>query len=319
MIRFKHGKDVLQVDAESLNTVSDLRCSLSTILAIAYEATKIIGLKTKDNKQVHDETLLSDLQPQKTGSSYMVLGTKKEVVDDIAAASSAAGVIDDLDIQGEEAELLALADRPEVGEKLNKRIKSVSVKILSAPREGKKLLVLDIDYTLFDLGGTAERPSDLARPYLHEFLAAAYESYDLVIWSATSMKWVEVKMRELGVLTHSDYKITFMLDYTAMVPVTVPPHTFDCKPLAVIWGKFSCYTPQNTIMIDDLRQNFVLNPKNGLRCRKYHKSHLREVVEGDKELRNIGMYLDLIRDLQDLTSLDHRQWEAYVRGKKRRV
>lgn len=27
--------------------------------------------------------------------------------------------------------------------------------------------------------------------------------------SATSMKWVEVKMRELGVSTHPDYKLTW--------------------------------------------------------------------------------------------------------------
>ena len=53
---------------------------------------------------------------------------------------------------------------------------------------------------------SAERPDELARPYLHEFLTAAYEHYDLVIWSATSMKWIDVKMRELGVSTHPDYK-----------------------------------------------------------------------------------------------------------------
>lgn len=58
---------------------------------------------------------------------------------------------------------------------------------------GKKCLVLDIDYTLFDLNSSAEHPDELARPYLHEFLTACYEYYDIIIWSATNMKWVEVR------------------------------------------------------------------------------------------------------------------------------
>jgi hypothetical protein len=59
---------------------------------------------------------------------------------------------------------------------------------------GKKCLVLDIDYTLFDLNSSAEHPDELARPYLHEFLTACYEYYDIIIWSATNMKWVEVSL-----------------------------------------------------------------------------------------------------------------------------
>lgn len=74
-------------------------------------------------------------------------------------------------------------------EKLRRRVHSVEVKVLHPPRRGKKCLVLDIDYTLFDLGSSAERPHELARPYLHQFLAAVWEHYDIVIWSATNMKW----------------------------------------------------------------------------------------------------------------------------------
>ena len=74
-------------------------------------------------------------------------------------------------------------------EKLRRRVHSVEVKVLQPPRRGKKCLVLDIDYTIFDLGSSAERPHELARPYLHQFLAAVWEHYDIVIWSATNMKW----------------------------------------------------------------------------------------------------------------------------------
>lgn len=54
--------------------------------------------------------------------------------------------------------------------------------MLNTPRPGKKLLVADIDYTIFDLNSSAERPDELARPYLHQFFAAAYADYDIVIW-----------------------------------------------------------------------------------------------------------------------------------------
>jgi len=76
----------------------------------------------------------------------------------------------------------------------------------------------------------------LQRPFLHEFLSSAYHHYDIVIWSATGKKWVEVKMKELGVLSHPEYKVTCMLDHSAMVTVSMERYgVFDCKPLAFLW------------------------------------------------------------------------------------
>ena len=48
------------------------------------------------------------------------------------------------------------------------------------------------------------RPIDMARPHLHSFLAEAYSHFDIVIWSATSMKWIELKMSEMGVVSQAD-------------------------------------------------------------------------------------------------------------------
>lgn len=71
----------------------------------------------------------------------------------------------------------------------------------------------------FDMNSAAERPEELARPYLHHFLSSVYPHYDLIIWSATSMKWIDVKMRELRVSNHPDFKVTCFLDHQAMVTV----------------------------------------------------------------------------------------------------
>ena len=62
-----------------------------------------------------------------------------------------------------------------------------------------------------------QNPAELMRPYLHEFLTAAYEHYNIIIWSATSMKWIEAKMTGLGVATNPNYKICMYFDYGAMI------------------------------------------------------------------------------------------------------
>ena len=68
------------------------------------------------------------------------------------------------DIQEEGvAELADLSQQPEVQEKLRRRIAQANIKALAPPRPGKKLLVADIDYTIFDLNSPAERPEELVR------------------------------------------------------------------------------------------------------------------------------------------------------------
>lgn len=45
-----------------------------------------------------------------------------------------------------------------------------------------------------------------------------------------------------------------------------PP--LQVKPLGVIWGKYpDHFGPHNTIMFDDVRRNFLMNPQSGLKVR----------------------------------------------------
>lgn len=123
-------------------------------------------------------------------------------------------------------------------------------------RSGKKLLVLDLDYTLIDCKALNNPMIDVMRPGLHEFLAVCYEHYDIVIWSQTSWRALEAKVTTIGLLTHPDYKISFVMDISTMFSVMSQrdgkPFKHQVKALDIIWTKFSQYSAKNTVHIDDL-------------------------------------------------------------------
>ncbi|KAG7516156.1 ubiquitin-like domain-containing CTD phosphatase 1 [Solea senegalensis] len=254
------------------DTVMDLKQSIKTLTGVLPERQKLLGLKVK-GKPAEDEVKLGSLK-LKPNTKIMMMGTREESLEEVLAPPPENDdVVNDFDI---EEEVIEVENREENLAKIARRVKDYKVEELNPPREGKSLLVLDVDYTLFDHKSCAETGLELMRPYLHEFLTSAYEDYDIVIWSATSMKWIDAKMKELGVTDNPNYKITFMLDSAAMITVHTPKRgVVEVKPLGVIWGKYGeFYNRKNTIMFDDIGRNFLMNPQNGLkvggRHRRYH-------------------------------------------------
>jgi ubiquitin-like domain-containing CTD phosphatase 1 len=81
----------------------------------------------------------------------MMIGSKEEDIANVdLSPEDIPTVVNDFDI-GEEVEmgLIPIKDREEFLAKVDRRVKEYKIKILNEPRNGKKLLVLDIDYTLF--------------------------------------------------------------------------------------------------------------------------------------------------------------------------
>lgn len=291
------------------HNVNDLKFELHKMTNVLPERQKILGLKTSNGGTATNETLLKDLKI-KPGTKFMMMGSQEEVINEVnKMPENLPPVVDDLDVEPEE---VSLQNREENLAKISRRVKEYKINILNEPRKGKKLLVLDVDYTLFDHVSHAEKATELMRPYLHEFLTDAYENYDIVIWSATSYKWIEVKMSELGVTKNANYKIAFFLDCNAMINVYIPEHgLLDVKPLKVIWDKFpDYYSAKNTIMFDDIKRNFLMNPQNGLRIVPYKNAHSNREV--DKELYKLTLYLKKINDLEDLCQLKHKYWEKHI-------
>ncbi|XP_050310878.1 ubiquitin-like domain-containing CTD phosphatase 1 isoform X2 [Anthonomus grandis grandis] len=131
---------------------------------------------------------------------------------------------------------------------------------------------------------------------------------------ARRVKEYEVKiLNQLrpGVDRHPSYKIAFYMDSLAMISVQAPKYgMIDVKPLGVIWGKFEQYTPKNTIMFDDIRRNFIMNPKNGLKIRPFREAHKNRCT--DNELLRLSKYIkDLAKFCDDFTTVNHKNWEKY--------
>ncbi|KAG2239001.1 hypothetical protein Bca52824_089861 [Brassica carinata] len=271
------------------DSVAELKRRICFLTNVLPKRQKLLYPKV-GNKLSDDSLLLSQI-PLKPSLKMTMIGTTEDdiIVDQVTSDD----IVDDFELGKDE--VVDIKDKELNKQKLRRRVDQYKIKLVNPCHKGKKLLVLDIDYTLFDHRSTAENPLQLMRPYLHEFLTAAYAEYDIIIWSATSMKWVELKMGELGVLNNPNYKITALLDHLAMI-------TF--------------YSAQNTIMFDDLRRNFVMNPQNGLKIRPFRKAHVNR--DKDDELVLLTRYLLAIAELDDLSSLDHSRWETFTEDNVKR-
>jgi len=298
-------------DSDSVLDLKNLICKATGVLP---HRQKLLGLKMK-GKPALDDALIGDLSV-KSGAKVMMMGTKEETIEEaVKPPEDLPEVVDDFDI-GDEDDDIPVKDCAVFQEKIAKRVKEYVIKKCHPTRPGKKLLVLDIDYTIFDHRSVGETGRDLMRPYLHYFLEAAYADYDIAIWSATSMKWIEAKLQELNLEKNDKFKISFVLDSGAMITIDSPKYgVIEVKPLGVVWGQFDEYDETNTIMFDDMRRNFLMNPQNGLKIRPFRQAHLNRNT--DKELFYLAGYLKHLAGFESLSEFDHKGWEKCIdRGKK---
>ncbi|KAJ7968034.1 Ubiquitin-like domain-containing CTD phosphatase [Quillaja saponaria] len=216
------------------DTIGELKrriCEVTNVLPIRQKL-----LYPKVGSKLADESLLLAQLPLESSLKMTMIGTTED--DIIVDTVDTPEIVDDFELGQEEA--VDIKDKEVNKQKLRRRISQYKLELLNPCRAGKKLLVLDIDYTLFDHRSTAENPLELMRPYLHEFLTSVYSEYDIMIWSATRhlsciicqsrfilnyeivmniMKWINLKMSQLGVLDNPNYKITALLDHIAMITV----------------------------------------------------------------------------------------------------
>lgn len=317
----KHGGSEYRV--ENLmqdHTIGYLKGQIEELTNVRVCRQKLFGIKSRDtNTQLTDETALEETTVT-DGMKVMMMGSQEKEIKDVEQASrqGLSRVEDDFDLDEDDLDADArIPNDPIYLKKISRRVKNYKIEMMNQPRPNKKLLVLDIDYTLFDHRTTAQSATELMRPYLHEFLTSAYQDYDIVIWSATNMRYIVAKMDELRVSSNPNYKILFYLDSGAMISVESQKYgSLNVKPLAVIWGKFpGQYSSKNTIMFDDTRRNFLMNPQNGLKIKAFRDAWKNRNT--DQELLHLSKYLSKIAEMDDFSSLDHKYWHKAIDAPKR--
>ena len=353
----KWGKEKIELSNLSHTTsIAQVKVIISEKTNVLPKRQKLIGLTTLTKMKVTDQVLLSELKPKsnkmtKTSDDIKVvkhncilMGTPEEnIFIDPEDHGGLPEVVDDFDLDfnaGSQEWLAHVA----TGQNLKKFTESTAVHIIHEPRKGKPLMVLDLDHTLLDFSrksieqaSTADRIAEvngnnvastqetverMKRPFMDEFLAKAYQSYDLVVWSQTSWRWLEIKLIELGMLTNPRFKFSFVLDKTSMFAVTSTSRSgrkvkHYVKPLQIIWNKFPHFWgPHNTVHLDDLSRNFALNPGNGLKVTAFYRK--KKSGKNDIELVGLASYLEkLAMEVKDFTTVNLKYWQDVLSGKKK--
>jgi len=356
------GKERIELsDLHPAMTVGQVKEQLYVITRILPSRQKWIGLSSSSSSSLilTDEMILSEVKSKRPEiihdstihrslirHCFILMGTAEDKM--LIDPQSIPTVVDDFDLDfnaGSEEWLEHVA----TGCNLKKFTELTVINIMNEPRPGKPLLVLDLDHTLLDfsskpftqqqqqtsslsngIGPSSSSSSTLdtiqrmKRPYMDEFLATVYPYFDLVVWSQTSWKWLEIKLIELDMLTNRHYKFCFVLDKTSMFSITSTKRDGSkmkhyVKPLQIIWSKFqSHWNEKNTIHLDDLSRNFALNIHNGFKITPYYRKSTQ-----DMELLALGPFLQLVamNNNNNPTTTDFRriQWEYWldvVTGKK---
>jgi len=76
---------------------------------------------------------------------------------------------------------------------------------------------------------------------------------------------------------------------------------------------FSNSSAKNTIHVDDLGRNFALNPRQGLKISAFRDAHTPRAM-ADRELDDLAKYLLHVATVDDMETLNHKDWKRIVRA-----
>ena len=103
----------------------------------------------------------------KDGDKLLIIGNEEKDLPPDRHPELSADVVDDLEDTEYGTADSSVRANPEHRRKLDKYKSVIDIAFISPQRPGKRLLVLDLDYTLFDMKTQADDFTQLRRPFTH--------------------------------------------------------------------------------------------------------------------------------------------------------
>ncbi|KAG1891446.1 HAD subfamily IIID h [Suillus subluteus] len=280
-----------------------------SLTKVPPERQKILGLVK--GKLPPDQERIADLRI--TGKSFTLVGTPEgDEIKDPSKLEFLPDVVNDLDVDFTDNPAAAAVYKNDQRNirKVKEATEKLQINIIHPLRDGKRLLVLDIDYTILDtkpLTSGSLPPAECARPGLHEFLEAIYPYYDICIcWI-----WLEAKLVELGMVGSTrNYQVLFSSTKLAC-SLSSQNEMVNHMHIMLRHCKLSGITfpsSKNTIHVDDLSRNFALNPNEGLKIHAFKNAHT-EQAQADRELHKLARYMVHIVAIEDFRTLRHKHFQ----------
>src|SRR3989304_3627841 len=112
------------------------------------------------------------------------------------------------------------------------------------------------------------------RPYLKELLLYCFDTFASVgIWTAASRTWFEYVfkttlypiLQQISTELKKDCVFTHILTYDDCQFIYNENNIYCLsKPLNKLWNLWYGMTPDNTLIVDNLKESFISNPQNGI-------------------------------------------------------
>ncbi|TMJ17231.1 MAG: phosphoprotein phosphatase [Alphaproteobacteria bacterium] len=180
------------------------------------------------------------------------------------------------------------------------------------------LLILDLDETLIYATETRlERDPDFTvydyhvyrRPWLDEFLAGCDRQFDLAVWSSASDLYVKAVVAHIFpdpsrlhfVWGRSRATLRRMSQGEDGHMFDPWDHTHYLTPLSKV--RRAGWPLERVLIVDDTPEKCIRNYGNAIYPRPY------EGDEADDELKLLAVYLEQIKDIPNVRSIEKRRWK----------